>query len=243
MKFLERLVPGYDGAPDVVVLVCAPSALPHGLPILEFEATVSRLLRDGIKHIVINLATVDRIDSRTIQALLHANQFSRRQDARLILSAPPSMLSQTLLTLGLDTALTSFPTDDEAVQYLKSVGRGTGHSVIFQRADEPEWVAYALSVGSTLDGLILSYPWRERHSAIDPKRLKIGRWINLRMSWQPDKEVTAEIESIEPVPNDPLDACYYHIRFRNYGWDDGPGSAPRTAPLEPQPGESDAHAE
>jgi anti-anti-sigma regulatory factor len=236
-------VEGFFGYPDVVVLSCAPSVETHGLPILEFEAQVNALLNDGIKYIVLNLNPLERSDSRTIQALLHTSQFCRRVNARLVLSAPPSMLRRTLHTLRLDPALPSFVTDAEAVQYLQRVGRGTGQSVIFQRADEPEWVAMALSIGSTVDGLIVSYPWRERHAAIDPKRLKIGRWVNLRMSWEPETEVTAEIDRVEPVPDDPLDACYYHLRFRNYGWDDGPGSAPKLAPLDPLPGEMDGHAD
>jgi len=115
--------------------------------------------------------------------------------------------------------------------------------VLFQRTDEPEWVAVARLVGRTDDGLLMVYPWREEHSAVDPDRLKIGRWLNLRVSWIPDRELTAEIDRVEPFEGGSADACIYHLRLRNYGWSDGPGSAPRTAPLLPGPGESDAHAD
>ena len=125
--------------------------------------------------------------------------------------------------------------------------------VLFQRTDEPEWVAVGRLAGLTDDGLIIIYPWREEHSAVDPRRLKIGRWVTLRVSWIPDRDLTAEIDRVEPydqavddaapVEEAPDGACLYHLRLRNYGWDDGPGSAPRTAPLLPRPGESDAHAE
>ena len=55
VKFLERVIPGNLGAPDIVVLSCAPSAELTALPILEFEAKVNGLLKDGLKHIVVNL--------------------------------------------------------------------------------------------------------------------------------------------------------------------------------------------
>ena len=116
-------------------------------------------------------------------------------------------------------------------------------SVLFQRADEPEWVAVARLAGLTDDGLVIEYPWHARHAAVDPGRLKLGRWLNLRVSWMPDRDLTAEIERIELMPGSPEDACRYHLRLRESGWHDGPGSAPRTAPLLPRPGQFDAHAD
>jgi anti-anti-sigma regulatory factor len=212
MRFEERNIPPGAGAPAVSLLMLPAGAT--ALPILEFEAAVLRLVDGGVRYIAIDLAPIERVDSRMIQALLQATEYCRRNHARLVLIRPTPFLRRTIRNLGLEPALPAFATDEEAIAYLKRVGRGSGLAVDFHPADEPDLAATALALGPTVDGIVLRYPWGNRNAPVDPRRLAVGKHLRLRPSWDAGCEITAEIERVEPVADEPPGAHDYHLAFR-----------------------------
>lgn len=222
MRFEERQIPAGGGNPAVAVLLPGPKARAGGLPILEFEASLLRLIDGGVRHIVVDLATIERIDSRTIQSLLHATQYCRRKHARLVLCRPSGLLRKTIRNLGLDPALPCFESEEAAVGHLQRVGRGSGYEIAFHAAGDPDCVATALALAPTLDGIVLRYPWKKRRDALDPRRLLVGGRLRLRPSWDPGREITAEIERVEPAADGEQSARDYHLAFRDVGPEEAP---------------------
>ncbi|MFC7846106.1 STAS domain-containing protein [Streptomyces sp. NPDC057382] len=74
----------------------------------KFSDTLQPLLRDGTHSVLVDLSSVDFIDSTGLTSLITAYRTTRTTGARLALIAPSERVRQMLALTGTDQVLTSY---------------------------------------------------------------------------------------------------------------------------------------
>ena len=90
-------------------LILSPTeGLLAGGPAEQFEARVQRLLRDGHKHLLVDLRGVPRVDSAGVRALVRGYTTAQRVGATFCLLAPSPHVLAVLQVARLDTIFTIY---------------------------------------------------------------------------------------------------------------------------------------
>jgi anti-anti-sigma factor len=97
-----------QGAVGQRLILSPTEGLMAGGPAEQFEERVQRLLRDGHKHLLVDLRNVPRIDSAGVRALVRGYTTAQRVGASFSLLAPTPHVLSVLQVARLDTIFTIY---------------------------------------------------------------------------------------------------------------------------------------
>jgi anti-sigma B factor antagonist len=104
------------------ILALAGDVDASGLP--AFSAKVDALIRTGHTRIVFNLRRLAFINSSALGYLIRTVKRLRELDGELVLSEPSPYFRSAVDRLGLDQVFRIFPSDELALEYFHTTGRG-----------------------------------------------------------------------------------------------------------------------
>jgi anti-anti-sigma factor len=87
-----------------------------------FQAHVDSAIDEQVFRVVINLGQMTFINSTALGALIRAQKRLNQYGGDLALAEPSSFAAGVFRTLGIDRKVRCFPSEEEAVEYLRTVG-------------------------------------------------------------------------------------------------------------------------
>jgi anti-anti-sigma factor len=100
---------------------------------------LAQLTREGARHIALNLAELEFIDSTGLSAIIAAHKRAEALGGELIIFSPPQSIRRLFTVTGIDTYLNIRPKNPKAAERIPGVTRQQAQShAAATRDEEPE---------------------------------------------------------------------------------------------------------